>query len=427
MKGTTLARMLLVASVLALGAPGPAVRAGGVQPRTPTPGAAAPPCPARVMATQHLYPGSIRLRGIAAVSPTDVWATGDVTATTGLSETYLPLVEHYDGHTWCVVDAHSPSGVAAQVGTSVLWSAASATATWNERTWAQLAAVPDPTRFGLQALEWVAASSATNVWSAGGGGEGGYEDGPPFVERWDGSSWKNVPLPLAQDLIGQALGPTATLSVTDTWLLAGSGGPERSGAVVLHWNGRQWTRVPLPAPMTAGGCDLGSSGLVYLGSILALQHDDVWFGGAITPDRSYYCPLLLHWDGKSLQIVPALSAPRDGTLVGQAPVFAGDNNGWGISALAAVGPHDLWAIGATTPGMDYFALHYDGRNWHAVSVSLWLAVARMSAASTTDVWAVGESCEALALPAARKQCPPSVNAYHWDGKAWRAVTAIPAG
>src|SRR5439155_23464018 len=88
------------------------------------------------------------LYGASAVSTDDVWAVGYQGTSQGFES--APLTEHWDGTTWSVVPAPSPS----QVGQNLFNS--------------------------------VAAISADDAWAVGDGGNG------PFIEHWDGAAWTIV-------------------------------------------------------------------------------------------------------------------------------------------------------------------------------------------------------------------------------------------
>jgi len=366
-------------------------------------------CPAQVAARQHLYLPSLRLNGIAAVSTSDVWATGDVSVTTDLTGTRVPLVEHYDGHAWCAVDARTAAGRQALVGTSVEWTAGSAGQPWNEHAWAAIAAVPPPTAFGLPDLGWPAASSPENLWRTG-----STSDVAQLVERWDGRRWHLVPgYGLAGGYAGLYLGPLATLSVRDTWLLGWAGA---SIPPILHWDGRQWHGVPVAWPEQPGLDELlgqeqcmGTAVNLDLEVMTAVSASDVWISGFFegsVDSGPGACPVLFHWDGTTMHVVGVPVALQHVQLFAWGPIS------WFIGALAAVGPRDVWAIGQADSGS--LALHWDGQRWQVVAQTI-LDIGRLSAPSSTDVWAVATG------PA------NPWNAWHWDGSRWRLVSAVPAG
>lgn len=104
----------------------------------------------------HPQPGSMRngLYGVAAVSPTDVWAVGDEQGVDGKFNT---VAEHWDGTAWTVVPTANPGSAGNH-------------------------------------LYAVAASASNDVWAVG------EQLGPTWpdsalVEHWDGSTWSAVTLP----------------------------------------------------------------------------------------------------------------------------------------------------------------------------------------------------------------------------------------
>jgi len=213
-------------------------------------------------------------------------------------------------------------------------------------------------------------------------------------------------------------GPIATRAYTDTWGLTVGTAP--NPWILLHWDGRQWSEKLLPLPLDnfdrAEDCQF-SPFEVDLNSIVAPAPNDVWMGGYSTgsPDSPGDCPFLYHWDGTSVQQVILQAAGQQLARLGPMP------EGWGIDAMAAVGPHDIWAaahLGLFTSAM----LHWDGKSWRVVT-TIPFVVSDMSAPSSTDVWATGYGCGPQVVGAACHH----PNLYHWDGERWQGVAAVPAG
>ncbi|MEV0148242.1 MULTISPECIES: hypothetical protein [unclassified Nonomuraea] len=104
-----------------------------------------------------------------------------------------------------------------------------------------------------------------------------------------------------------------------------------SAPLVMHWDGREWTRMTLP-PLRAS-----------LSAVTALGPDDVWVLGAEL-DRPWQ-PVLLHFDGRQWTL--------ERTYKGR------------LEALAAVpGGKDIWAVGRPVEYTDYgreTILRRDGR------------------------------------------------------------------
>jgi hypothetical protein len=141
------------------------------------------------------------LRGIAAISPRDVWAVGIHLA--GNSE--RALVEHWDGMRWRVAGVPQPAtfhvdlNAVTAVSATDVWAVGGTVSRrahlrtviehWNGRAWAVVAAPQRP--HGRDSLSAVSASAATDVWAAGIDSRGGksfrtlIEDVcPGTADRW---------------------------------------------------------------------------------------------------------------------------------------------------------------------------------------------------------------------------------------------------
>ena len=277
------------------------------------------------------------LVSLVAISSDDVWAAG-VTQwplSVGLSFVAQPLVEHWDGSSWSLVnvpdpvapppdwalgDARPPTG-AAPVGSAVLLGGA--------------------------------ASSGDDVWLVGGYQEDSGITTPPgpwetLTEHWDGSSWSVVPAPdvtLPEPLedgsphADDALTAAGVSPAGDLWAV---GGAMPGSALTLQWAAGSWTLVPSVAlsvtrvaPQAPGGGGYGlpdttglqppsgaGTGVPALAAALSFGGDDVWAVGAA----------ILQWDGSSWQAT-----------------YSVDGQGLGyLEALGASDSGDLWAVGGAT-------------------------------------------------------------------------------
>lgn len=186
------------------------------------------------------------LAGVAALSPGDVWAVGDVGGDTGTTQT---LTEHWDGTQWSVVSSPDPGGfgdgLAAVTAVSAhdVWAVGSAGTTkfistalvehWNGDQWQ---AVPTPPIGEDSDLRAIAAVSANDIWAVG-----VYDLAYTLVEHWDGRSWRIVssPNPTNDDI----LQGVAALSPTDVWAVGSEGG---TNDLTMRWNGTDWSVVPSP-------------------------------------------------------------------------------------------------------------------------------------------------------------------------------------
>jgi hypothetical protein len=301
-----------------------------------------------VVASPTLWSGE--LHGVAALSAGDVWAVGEYmsNSTSGT----LTLIEHWDGTSWSQVpspvlsgaNASQLNGVAA-VSPSDVWAvgvsyvgifATTHEVTlfehWNGTSWRMVDSAdfhPPPTYY----LTGVAAVSGgdvwhSEIWAVGYTADLPYSNNFPrqtLIEHWDGTSWRVVPSPnlgTNDNYVGpddnQLLGVAAD-SPTDVWAVGGS-----VRTLIEHWDGTSWSIVPSPNHTGAAGDQLTG--------VAAISPSDVWAVGHSTgvSGKGIVQTLIEHWDGTSWSIVPS---PNQGP----------DNNR--LLGVAAVSHHGVWAVG----------------------------------------------------------------------------------
>jgi hypothetical protein len=381
------------------------------------------------------------LVGLAAAVAAGLLLAGSTSAAS--SSSTKPLVEHWDGSSW--TEVASPVSEWLDTVTAVspedVWtfgyssSHAVAAGHWDGSSW-QSVALPTPK--GAQAVDvaQAAAGSAADVWAVG-SWEGAKQ--PlirPLVEHWDGSSWSIAPIPRVK--VYGALQGVVVVSATNVWAVGASG--VNTGkriaprTLVLHWNGKKWTRVPSPNPATAStsAAEMSDS----LVSVAAASSRNVWaVGSYFVRSAKHHTDhtLVLHWNGhRWLQVAspspggPAhpsvlngvtMAAADDVWAVGryslkgrQLPLFERWNgSGWhvvpsppttgsrerrSLNAVAALSPTDVWAVGTDNSGVNTHPLAeaWDGGAWDVVPVpptSTDDSLAGVAVLSPTDVWAVG--------------------------------------
>jgi hypothetical protein len=117
--------------------------------------------------------GGPALFGVAALSPSNVWAVGMVRPSAAFE--WLPLVEHWDGTSWGVVGSPDPNrnigynlaGIAA-ISASDIWAAGTVgIENWNGTSWSLVSAVPS----GVSQPDGVAALSDGTVVVVSGSGD----------------------------------------------------------------------------------------------------------------------------------------------------------------------------------------------------------------------------------------------------------------
>jgi hypothetical protein len=205
------------------------------------------------------------LRGVASVSPTDIWATGSILTLINGSQFAFPLFEHFDGTSWtATIDESNLDsfmfGISA-LATNDVWAVGEAgalSATFIEHfDGAGWEGVPSPSPGnGQNVLFGVTAVAPNDVWAVGFFVEAPNEDRPQktLIEHWDGTSWQVVPSPNVggpntQTISNQLRGIIA-VSANDIWAFGDTDafGPENITNLVLHWDGTKWTIVPTPNP-----------------------------------------------------------------------------------------------------------------------------------------------------------------------------------
>ena len=204
------------------------------------------------------------LSAVHGTATGDVWAVGtSVTEGNGRA-----LIERWTGEAWEVVDAPAPS--------------------------------PEPTV--TTTLTDVFALSGSDAWAVGRWAT--VPDSPvymPLIERWDGADWEVVDAPVFEQWTGlnavSASGPADVWFVGDTEVLV-----ERHDAIVqrgliLHWDGEGLTRYPAPFnrrhplnPFT-------------LEDVVAISETDAWAVGEIVKEAGVRT-ISLHWDGVEWSRVP---------------------------------------------------------------------------------------------------------------------------
>ena len=198
------------------------------------------------------------------------------------------------------------------------------------------------------------------------------------------------------DLFGvDAASPSAAWAVGDTEL------NHHSATVLLHWDGKSWTRAAGPLPGT-------------LWAVKALSPANAWAAGDLETATTFET-LVLHWNGTTWRRV---ASPSPGP-----PPVADD-----LYSVDAVSPANVWAVGdlinnGPGPTFKTLVLHWNGTKWARVASPnpsrQWDSLSGVSVISRNDAWAVGNSA---------KGGDASQNLIlHWNGRAWAQVASPDTG
>jgi hypothetical protein len=166
----------------------------------------------------------------------------------------------------------------------------------------------------------------------------------------------------------------------NAWAFGGIDLTEATGAgqpVAVHWNGRGWDRVGMPAGVTS-----------FIFAASASSARDIW---AVTFLGGY----ILHWNGARWSVAKHLA-------------------GFGeLTGVTALSPANVWVFGSSGSMAGLGTWHFNGTTWrqqpfHTVAGGL----ATASALSATNIWAIGNG------PAL-----PYTSIDHFNGRSWQAVHA----
>jgi hypothetical protein len=204
-----------------------------------------------------------------------------------------------------------------------------------------------------------------------------------YAAHFNGHRWTQIPVPGSREITG-----VSTLGPKDFWaatgqpliLLAGTPHPPAAGGSVLHWTGKTWTAVKLPATLAQHA---------YLTSIIARSDRDVWVGGAVR-ESSAKAKLVLrtivaHWDGRTWSVT--------GLADGGAPSYL-------TTSLAQDGNGGIWATGICADCKKFapqLIWHWQRGRWTGRPQELLGAKARAVFATlaqvghSSSVWAVGST------------------------------------
>jgi hypothetical protein len=262
----------------------------------------------KISAAQDPPGNTVELGGVRAISSTDIWAVGGFEA-----DGHKTLTEHWNGSAWTIIPSPSPStglgnfdelGGVSGVSSDDVWAVGSGLANnqdlteilhWDGNTWTQ---VPSPNPGLGDVLGAVVATSHTNAWAVG---ETFTSTGTQtLVLHWNGHTWARVGTPTSPNARSQLSSVTAT-SATDAWAVGStSDGSSTSKNIVLHWNGSKWARVTSPSP----------AGIASLSGVTATSATNAWaVGTLLAPGASSSQAMILHWDGSNWTRVHAPSGP----------------------------------------------------------------------------------------------------------------------
>ncbi len=339
--------------------------------------------------------------GVAAASPTDVWAVGQYHS----GSTAETLIEHFNGTAWTEVASPSPGTSANVLNAVALDGAGGADAVgytssgtvdqtliehYDGTAWS-IVASPDTSTTLSNQLAGVAATSATDIWAVGtaSGGTGTTPVDQTLIVGSPPASTTSVTASVSSPVVGQAVTYTATVS--------GSAAATAAGTVSFTDNGAPipgCTSVPLASgaatcPATAGNAGTHTVAATYSGDDVHLPSSGslaVVVAPAATT-TSLSAPFTSVAVGQAVTVTAAVtaSAPGSGTPSG---TVSFDLNGTALTSCTAVALTAGMATCSYTPsatGTLSFTASYSGSTDDLASTAPALGLSAVLAATTTTL------------------------------------------
>lgn len=264
--------------------------------------------------------GSV-LNGVTATSTDDVWAVGyGYTA----GQAMVVLILHWNGTEWSISPTADPpldSTLADVTATSTTdaWAVGyyysnsgyrTLALHWNGTEWGQVAT---PNSSGASLLSGVSATESSDVWAIGrvfGSGTS------PLALHWDGQVWTTVPTPSLPDDGG--FSDVWAISPTDIWAVGYFFYDFFDYKTLTeHWDGTEWSLVQ--SPFSGDDSELRGVSAVYTNDIWAVGVSETYDGSG-----SQSGALIIHWNGEQWSVVPNQASTLSSTLTGVSGKVSGD-------------------------------------------------------------------------------------------------------
>lgn len=234
----------------------------------------------------------LELRSLAIASPNDVWVVG----TYPEEGVYKTLTLHWDGNTW-EIEASPNVGTSdnqldavvslserdvwafgwfQKVGSTDPWDRESLTLHWAGTRWT----VVDGAQGGISNVSATSVSRTKDIWTVGHPGFDTSQLGSASRSE-NSSQWNTQSFP---HLNQPSLSSVAAVSFTNVWAVGTLWGdyppqiePRQVGsrALVLHWDGNAWSKIPAPNP----------SYIQSLDSVSAASENEIWVVGSSFDDE----------------------------------------------------------------------------------------------------------------------------------------------
>jgi len=416
---------VLAGVVLTMSLSAPGVQAAG----KPTP--ATGPFPGRALpAGTAALSGFSILYGVFCPSAKDCWAVGQRSRGGQLAN----LVLHWNGKSWSESSAPNPSQADDELfnvrclSTKDCWAVGqylkgnawlAEALHWTGRKWISTK-VPAYGGTGNNDVTELFDSTCTasdSCWAVGNFGIG---ETPPkkllnLILHWNGKTWSKArtPNPAGTKLSDQNwLDAVRCVAASDCNAAGAYGSVYTAKNIdlnqVLHWNGKLWSWIHVPNPAGTGKNKDNEVDALACGA-----KTSCWGAGLAGTSRptETYANQILHWNGAKW--TEAVVPNPSGTKMGDTNFLFG---------ATCDGSANCWAVGQYRNSHNATvneALHWNGRRWYYVSTPNPAGsdaldnnqLYQVRCVSSTDCWAVGS----------QEPYPSETNMaeiLHWNGKKW---------
>src|ERR1700722_16224349 len=239
-------------------------------------------------------------------------------------------------------------------------------------------------------LNGVAPVSPSSAWAVGSAGDSSQT---VLMLHWNGDAWSRVTSPAVLNGRAGHLSAITVVSATDAWAVGTTVSGGKNHTLILHWNGKAWSQVTSPAPVTGGN----------LVAVTATAKGG-WAVGYVNtnPDAPACCagtPLIFRLAGsKWSRVAVKLGA------------------GAGLNGVAVTGASTVWAIGMPTAMITGALARWNGKTWTWVR-----SFPVQGAYRPLEGIAAGPHGTAFAVGVNNDVPGPAIS-MRWTGKAWQKVT-----
>ena len=265
-------------------------------------------------------------------------------------------------------------------------------------------------------LSGVFCTSGSNCWAVGTRQASAKAPSLNQVLRWNGATWRPVPVPQPGGQRHDDFADLATvrcLTARDCWAV---GEYLKNGAYLdeaLRWNGAKWSQVATPAPGGTLGGDASE-----LNDVVCTAAANCWAVGDYGPQSGITAAnQALHWNGKKWSVSP-MPNPA-GTNTGDTNI-AGSVRCTSPTACLVVG----YETPASSPGTTLNeSLRWNGKKWLALKILDPISgtddavndLAGLACSSSVSCWAVGSEGTSGTVTTLLNQI------LHWNGTKWLEV------